>query len=584
MTTISQELLSSLRRRERRRVRGRRIGRQSPSFGDRPVQVGRWLGLVVGGLFCPVLGGCQGFATEGLEAIGDNRDSYVVFPGKRAVRGEFHSLGWNHSVTYDDRVVLGLDSAEHLTIASLNGGSCTAGVAAQYLPSRTLAPKVSGPGFVAYTEALDEQGFGRLHFVDHHCEEQLEPPLEAARLFRSPDSSFPAILATTREGALISVSPGPTGWASTALSDSVTDLRAFGGLLWSVEGGQLIVRDSNLKVVRTLGKDVHDLVPLEGLGAMAYADHDGLHLTPKAPGMDQLIATDACGAGTSLPSGDYLTYYSPCAEKRLVARKSKPADPEIEIALGAASSVIIAEIPGTTEPGPHIAYLTDANTISVGLVGTLWIGPLRGERTKVAENVVFDSVQFGTSSYVRAVADWNGHVGRLLQWEPGFPARELAQRVASAHPNYQSLVLVNYDGLEGDRARISVDGEVNIVVRDTASRSSYSTDTQAFLTDFDGNSGTLTYYSPTLGVRPVVANVGLREFSMVRWKSPAVTYRREYTSLTRTGILGVRFPGNCDTYEIPNVSEWQAVRRPQAGILYATAGTSSSGIWFAQAQ
>lgn len=541
-------------------------------------------GILVAVTLSAVLGGCQGFSTDGLEAIIDDHESYVLFPGTRIARGTFHALGWNTTFKYDDGVVLALDEEQRLTIFPLNGAPCKAGVAAQYDPSWAIADGDQGPGFVAYTEALDDRGFGRLHFVDQACHELMDPPLEDAQIFRLPNSGFSSILVTTRDNSVLALSQSTPQWSSRVLATEASDLRVFGGFLWSIEKGKLINRDSNLTVVDSIGTNVRDLTPLDGVGALAYMDDDGLHLTTGVVGKGRLIATDACSPAASLYSGDYLTYYSPCAEKRLVARKPSltetSTESPIDIAVGASSTVIIADTPGATQTGPHVAYLVDAD----GGVGTLWSGPLKGERQQIGEHVVLDSVAFGTSRYVRAIADWNGQVGRLIQWEPGSPPIEVAQGVASPHPSYESLVLINYDGKLGDRARISADGKVQIVVHGSPSGATSSVEIQAFLTDFDGSTGTVNFYSKDLGVRPLVADVGAREFSLALWKSPAVTYRKRLDPTTQTGILGVRFPESCDAYEVEAVSEWRIIHQPEPGILYATANTANPGIWFARAQ
>jgi hypothetical protein len=323
--------------------------------------------------------------------------------------------------------------------------------------------------------------------------------------------------------------------------------------------------------------------PAYGKDVLFVDEGDLWHLEdPESPEAARLVTSDACEPEV-LPGGGFFGFVEPCsseASARMVYDPDPDADAMSLYSIGP-SNISEIEVWSWPEPEPVLFYLSDVERLGGQTVGTLWAGTLGEEPSRVAERASLESVADGYQSSFQAIVDFDGAAGTLIEWDPGGLPRELASRVALAR--LHDYILVNYDGNTGDRARIAVDGSVEVLASEALPGMIASLNVAVFVTEAEGNVGTLTMEDWDRELRRVAEGVPDREFDVVWWSSEVLAYLRDFDTASSTGTLEVYFPRTRDRFGVERVSDWFALGWPNEGIVYTVPDGDRAGTWFAEA-
>ena len=217
---------------------------------------------------------------------------------------------------------------------------------------------------------------------------------------------------------------------------------------------------------------------------------------------------------------------------------------------------------------------------------TLWIRSPDGEEFMVGTGARLDRTRLDESGdFGLALVDVAGETGRLVRWQRDGSVETLATNVLDG-----SDLLVNFNGVVGDRARITEEGELEILL-ERVPRRDYDYQDQsrrwrALFDDSDGVTGTLSIDesgSTTFANRKVIAR-GVRHprHQFLDVVLPGIAYVSNYDPVSDTGRLEYN---NLELLFRGIISEGVSDFIPAGnGILYTVPFGEARGVWIARAQ
>lgn len=256
------------------------------------------------------------------------RDEAIVVETLELAEGEFAGLAWGGTQVERFHVVARRGTGneaddEVVLIAPHRAEPCSLGPLALYTPQqpRTGAKFVLGspsPAKITVFDDVDEEGFGRLGFVDVDCKRaalelediRVRPPFN----IYPPDFGAMQLAVLDRAQSLYLVDP----WSEAVarVGEEVRDVVQVTDGAWLNERGQLVKRDFEGRELRRLGSDVSEFILLGVADDIAYIDAG--KLVVRRAGKSEELAADACGVRKldGFLSGS-ISYFAPCAPRQL---------------------------------------------------------------------------------------------------------------------------------------------------------------------------------------------------------------------------------------------------------------------------
>jgi hypothetical protein len=569
---------------------------------------------------------------DGLTNLIDAGYSYVEFPGRRVLGGNFERVELD--ALPDGRAfVLGRDRSGTLANAPFEGGSqCELSSVADFVPSRRYPAFDSNvPRFVPYSSAID----GALGFMDQHCRvPQDATPGAALPLVASVKLDPPRFL-TTRAVAderaesvasLLACDPWAVAGDGCVELGLVGDVKFGRESVWTLElvgdERRLVRRDRSLVEELALGAGVSAFVPDTRNDGVVFLDGADLQVLSAPDAMPTIVETDACdlsrvydpfGRGEGL-----VSYVAPCEAGRLVVLDTSTGE-RTELSLAGRSPVLVVpESPETrslyclSDAAPFSAPPARDRDTPLARADRIFgselpreVGTLHALRSPDGDEVgpkgaLLASVTPWTATSVGVLADFDGTTGRLVEWDRRTQTvREIARRVLDFGPNW---VLADFDGSTGTLLELRSDFSTAVVARGVpdspqssiggcilGSPRCFTNDLQpismlmAVLRDFDGAVGELVLFHPgspgdPLGEPELIARSVRRKQYGVLLEGDAVVYLSDYRDDEGLGRLSVRFVPSADRFDVKNVRAWSEIFDPMPGILY----TTTAGAWFAR--
>ncbi|HEX7668695.1 MAG TPA: hypothetical protein VF395_03885 [Polyangiaceae bacterium] len=532
-----------------------------------------------------LLSGCT-IDFSGLSDLFDSTPTYLDLPGRRVASGHFQNAyvdGTEPSNSFFIAHELGEATPRFALFPFLGGAGCRTGRADSPSPHFTSSPL---PPFVAYVENAYQGNPRRLHFTNPRCEEPLAPIDTAGLPFSTLDDP-PGFLALA-SGDLLFLEP----WAKkrTVVAAAVSQVVPSDDKIWSIEDGQLVVRDLKFKVLQHLGTDVKEFDHTDkSVPRVAFVDGTDLFVVTDKFETPKKIDSDVCNV--QFPSGWHgrgIAYFSPCDSQQLVlfgsAHASDPGPGENDARYELGASVVGDPTVGFLGDETFAFFMSKPDPdLPTGLFG--------GAITEAPEHIADDPETSSRrpdvgSPLVSRVADlWQvkvdvtGDVGRLVRWKPGSPPKELARAVEYRD---DPLAIINFDGKTGDLVRIDDAGVSRVLAKGVPKGGILSSDDGlAAVTDSDGSLGTLIVAPPdTFAFEKVAARV--KAFRFIQ-NLHGIGYLQDFDSTAKTGLLGVRVIATGDTFELGvRASEWTEVGLPEPGVMYVVPDGERAGIWFAR--
>jgi hypothetical protein len=537
-----------------------------------------------------LVAGCH-IEFSGLKDLFDPNPTYLDLPGRRLDEGHFEKAsvdGTDASGAYVIAFDTQADTTRLAILPFAGGHGCRTGHADRYQGSQFGTRSDITP-FVQFVENATGTTPTRLHMANQHCEEPLAAIDGSAFPFGTAGGGGPraGYLTLTSSADLLFLQP----WADkqTTVSSHTTDSAVAGDKLWSIEAGQLVVRNFAFVVLGRFGADVKEFdVTPNAVTRAAYVD--GTDLFVVTDKLDTAVKIDSDACNVAFPSGWHglgVSYNSPCSTRRLVLYGSAhlsdagPGVSDVKHVLGDGA----LGVPSVAFSGNDaFAFFVSGDDPKAGS-GALWGGAIGeppehiGDQAQVNRSKSPVMTRFGTSW--QTLVDVSGGVGSLIRWKPGAPSKELAQRVEEvATP----LAIVNYDGKVGDLVHFDGSGISRVLARRVPRRGIVSdTEGLAVLAESDGSQGTLLVSPPdSTTFETVATNVPTGSFHFIQ-ELHGIGYLRDFDAPSGTGELGIRVVETGDTFDVGvRASEWHEVGWPEPGILYIVPAGVHAGIWFAR--
>lgn len=476
-------------------------------------------------------------------------------------------------------------------------GPCDAGPAGRYAQavSRPGRSDKAGEARIPFLVPSTEDKPQALRFSNFKCELD-DVTIEGGGI--PIDSGFaadPGFIVQTEESALYWVSP----WQEKKIliTDSARtvsrDQRALFAAghdgeqwMWTIEKGEIVVRDRSFAELARFGQDVDDLVhgaDDDGRAMIAYHQESGEVRVAYASDLTSSarIESDACRVSFSSGNdGTRLLYYSPCEERNVVAYDLATEKRNV-LAEGVANYRIIGE----RTDGTVTMYITNDDGNSS--VGTLWARFGAEQPVRIGVNGHLGLTRLNTSGEIKAILDWGEHGGTLSVGQAGVELEELLSDVVYYG---SSGVIADWDGEAGTLYNLTSELTVERVLKDVTTRGlKYDSPTKRSLVlmNFDGDKGDLMLVrqndqkeEPILMSKDVQADS--YQFTV---QLPTVTILSGLDAETGTATLKLRkLDGSGETIVADGVSEALEVSWPKAGMLYSIPVGERAGIWFSEAR
>jgi hypothetical protein len=219
--------------------------------------------------------------------------------------------------------------------------------------------------------------------------------------------------------------------------------------------------------------------------------------------------------------------------------------------------------------------------------GTLVVRNPEGDEFVLGEGARLDRTNLDDEGeYGLAILDYSGETGRLVRWTLDGSVETIAENVLT---NSGDLI-VNWNGVVGDRARLDSDGELEILLERVPRRDYEYPDQsrrwRAIFDDSDGITGTLSIDSSgssTFANKRVIAR-GVRHgrHQFLDIVLPGMAFVSNYDLETDTGRLEYN---NLELGFRGTVSEGVSDFIPSGnGLLYSVPFGEARGVWIARAQ
>jgi hypothetical protein len=338
---------------------------------------------------------------------------------------------------------------------------------------------------------------------------------------------------------------------------------------------------------------------LRGVGGwFVYEDANGVHgvAATSAAGVPQLVEqeVDPEGCRIGLVSGSALAYYSPCpgpevpVSERTISLWEASKNKTTHLDYVAEPNLFLMERDPKSEASePRFDRDYWFYSLTPDGSGTLVVRSpegvefVLGAGARLEETNLEDEGEWGV-----AVLDAGPEVGRLVRWQRDGSVETLAENVLYSAGD----LIIDWNGAVGDRARLTDDGEVEVLLEGVPSRDYAYGDAskrwQAIFDKSNGTTGTLSIDasgSRTYANKRVIArNVRHGRHKFLDVVLPGIAYVSNYDIETDTGTLEYN---NLELGFRGIISEGVADFIPAGnGILYTIPFGTARGVWLARAQ
>jgi hypothetical protein len=517
--------------------------------------------------------------SKGFEELGDELVTpdiaYIDTPGRQISSGHYRRFSVR-APTLDDRFIAAFEDSNLVLIRfEENGEKCDAGPARAF--GLTITGEAAGlddnEAVLPYLASRDEHGRGELRFTNFACHTRAlsvaDVPLPEDTLIG--DGQYHLIV---RNGSkeLLAIDP----WADepVVLGSEVSFFQIVGELLWSVEAGELVLRDAALHELGRVGTAISEVrVSRSPIDVWAAFVEGGTMYTIEqlatGEGFDepQLIREDACHLSQVASSRERVfSYFSPCATRHLVLH-----DLLNDQIFDYVDDVIATSVVVRSAAGFDLNYWTGPD----GDSGTLWIAKAGMEPQRTLDNALIDD-DFLFRDWVRAITDWNGESGTYVSWRDN-ATKVIARGVAEL--NGLGLIANFQDGV-GDL--LLVRGDDSTFELGTGVPLS-STRGRAFVGNSRGGRGELFVLDESgTAPRSVAHGVTRGAFLFSVQIETLLMMLSDYDDDTQTATLQVRLLDTGDQFAVSDgVSELVEVGFPRPGVLYGVSQGDRAGLWFA---
>lgn len=526
-------------------------------------------------------------------------------PGRKLAEGHFSDLKIAGSAEAGGLVLARRHDTELPSVAIipfLLGSPCDYSPAFEYdrFSSRV---NIDLPGTVSVQvdQNPDSPGLGTVRFIDHECQEVIEEVPNTAL----PGPLFPGndpigMLARSIDGTLYLVDAKDR--TSTIVAEGVDYGVVAGSFLFTIEKGEVVIRDELLDEVDRIGSGVDSIVATGGSTlSLVYSDASGVHGWTEKDGATS-IAEDGCQLWFT--GIDSVAYYDPCDSRRLALRILS------ETIGGESGGLVTLRGPEETDlqslrlsiaPLLEVTVVTtaDAATVSGDLVALSLPSDADPDSSEIEMTaaVVADGVTFSPSSglYFRNYAEGRGTLLDFTRDEDGLItgvitlADEVAWVPYGAPYSYRG-VLADYDGQLGNLLRLTRDEddslEVEVLGEDIPLQAfvgDYELEMVGFVSNLDEEgTGVLTIVD-ALGPYHLANRVVMNEVRLLDDPRGMVFLRRtlsEETFELHTWLV----EADLDLVIHEEVSEYMPIPWPSPGVLYSVPKGRDAGLWFAKAR
>lgn len=563
-----------------------------------------------------LLGGCD--LAAGLQDVGSsltNPDAALLdHPGRKLADGLFRQLLIDGSLDEGGHVIAlreNEDGQQLAIIPYLENDSCflKPAVAVDRLSSRV---DVELPGILSVQRTQDENGRGDISFVNFNCEDAFEG-FTGSRL---PQLAFPAskprgLLGMTGAGELYLVEPGNK--RTVYISTGATQASSSDDKLWTLEDGQLVIRDDELKVLDRMGSGVELYTLTAGSWlTVAFMDEDGLSFWNEVEGVTH-ISSSACNP-TSWGS-DTLAYFDPCEERKLnlYTRGTRIGVDADYVRLVGPKGIRdldqhIATDWGSGITTSHLSFIAGESEVPSGDLLLASIQPgvelQDDELTIELETQVLAKGNANIRSG-NIILNWNGVAGDLVEYETEddeivdlIPVADAVAQLPGGNTYSPRGVLSHFDGTTGDlrvySRKVTKDGTTitsELIAKGVPIQPQTvepDTGRMAFVGDSsDGQTGTL-YLGRNAGEDPTRLQA-LEDHVLLNTarfldqpRGLAYLVRAKGTTEARLRVWLIDSEIKLTVHK--NVHEYRTVPWPAAGILYAVPNGDDQGLWFSKAR
>jgi hypothetical protein len=525
----------------------------------------------------------QGFQDAG-DALFPPQKTYLETPGFRLAEGDFRRL----NVGVGDELYLLARSSNDtdpslFSMRYVDPKPCKLSNVVRYWSSGL---PTDYPAQLLYFESDIQRG--TLHFADTRCNVH-DLVLEDAEFPRDERADGLLLMSGTK---LLLVDP--------AVGRVDTIREGVQGILPSGPGGHVLIVDGKLEsytddwdFIDRVGDGV---VAIRGVGGVfLYEDSTGVHALGAFGGAEgpSLFVTDVDPDGCRLGwvSGSKIAYYSPCAEGKLAVwdastSHTTPIDYPADPASFAFEADPKASATSAHFPDGYWFYSLRDFTADGG--STLVARSPEGDELVLGTNAKLDRTKLDSSGdYGLTVLDAAGELGRLVRWERDGTVTTLAENMFL---NSGDLI-VHWNGAVGDRARLTSEGELEVLLTGVPRRDFDYTDEKnrwraVFDHSTDGLSGTLSIAPPSArdyaGKHAIALNVRHPRHEFLDVVLPGIAYVSNYDAATDTGTLEYN---NLELGFRGTVSDGVSDFIPTGtGILYTVPFGRAKGVWLARAE
>jgi hypothetical protein len=570
------------------------------------------ISVVISGILA--LYGCdlgEGYADFG-DDLANPRQTYIDGPGTKIADGRFSGTlvdpwGDNGAVVVGFRYQ---DDGPHLMMQPFDGSKgCDAGLAYRCIVFNRLEGE---PQLIAYLTDIKSDGRGTLNFVGHDCKiayggiKDAELP---ARLFE-----FPPGVVVAAGGQLLNIDP-----FAKKTHVMTENLRFWSGPgekgqqipHYYVGDGQLVVFDDGMKELIRVGKDVTEVVfeSSDYSSGVFLVDEGNLvrYWSPKGTLNEkdivaEVIERDVCGATL----GTYgISYFSPCAEHRLVVRDLK-SDTFEAIDSGVNRIVYAQKRQRADGSGADMEVVyVKPSTASPGFED-LWLKQAKQEpRIWQRRLGQYLSSTMGDNPTLTAVVESDGVTGKLIIVDKD-GVRTLHSKVELSYPvesrtNSWLAMTDLKDGL-GTLTLIDAEGKTTVIAEGVPRESKIVSPVPdpyldgvedesyyglgAFVSNVKGKLGDLGVMtrSKPKTLHKLASDVRVGNFSFFQ-NMTALGYLDSFNEEDRTGRLVVHEVSlDAPSIVSKNVLEFSELLWPWEGVIYTVKDGEDYSLWAARAK
>lgn len=554
---------------------------------------------------------------DGLVDIGngllDPDAGLLDHPGRRLVSGTYSDLKIAGSSENGGYVLARRTDTEGHRLAVvpfLEGEGCEYAPAFDYdrFSSRI---NLDFPGTLSVQVAEDEanSSLGDVRFIDYECNEVIEQ-IDSTIL---PGPLFPGVdpigmLARKSDGTLYLIDAEKRELSEVA--ELVDYGVVAGSYLFTLESGEVVVRDEDLDEVARVGTGAFSMVATGGdRMPLVYEDESGVHAWSEEGGTREL-AEDGCYLWYM--GVDTIGYFAPCDERRLSV--TVPSDAVFEkgnedtfVTLRGPTNSIMASVSlpaGVTAGSSPMAEVTVITQPEVGVpAGTLHALLLPKDAEMDAEEIEFSDVVLDEGVtyvardglYYRDYAEGRGTLLDIARDEDGRPTGviDVAENVAwvpYANPYSYRGILADYDGQEGQLIQVvrGEDGEIShSLVGEGVPFQNFVGDAEtgllAYVSDVDSEGIGRLNVVDEFGRIEAADGVLMNEIRLL--DDPEGVVFLQPTDIEGAFELHTWLvEAELDLLVHETVSEYIPIPWPSPGILYAVPGGDDAGLWFAKAR